>query len=251
MSRHVDRRSRPAHAAGTSCEQGLVDLMYEGFYGLFLLEHGCDAHDQHVFTEHMRSFLREVERKARQLEIPHEDLAEARYAFCAAIDETVLRASTAAAKGWRAKPMQLHTFGDQLAGEHFFDKLEALRRAGAARVQVLEVFHMCLLLGFRGRYGADDERLTTTCTRVGEEIARIRGKQRSFAPHGERPDQVSNRLHSDLSLWVLSCVFALAALGAYIGFRTTLTRHTQSTLAAYNDLVKLPPHAATVTITLP
>ena len=45
--------------------------------------------------------------------------------------------------------------------------------------------------------------------------------------------------------------FALAGLGAYLGFRTSLGRGTETSLAAYNDLVKLPPRAANVTITLP
>ena len=43
-------------------------------------------------------------------------------------------------------------FGDQLAGENFFNRLESLRARGSAHLQALEVFHMCLLLGFQGRY---------------------------------------------------------------------------------------------------
>ena len=79
----------------------------------------------------------------------------------------------------------------------------------------------------------------------------MRGKSRGFAPHAARPDQVANRMRSDLSLWVLMGVFSVAGLGAYLGFRGTLAHDTRTTLAAYNDLVKLPPRAANVTITLP
>jgi type VI secretion system protein ImpK len=79
----------------------------------------------------------------------------------------------------------------------------------------------------------------------------MRGKSRGFAPHAERPDQVAHKLGSDLSLWVLSAVFALAGLGAYLGFRTALVHETEGALASYNDLVKLPPRSANVTITLP
>jgi len=44
---------------------------------------------------------------------------------------------------------------------------------------------------------------------------------------------------------------ALAGLAAYVGFRAKLSHDTETTLASYNDLVKLPPRAANVTITLP
>ncbi|MET0981226.1 MAG: DotU family type IV/VI secretion system protein, partial [Telluria sp.] len=62
---------------------------------------------------------------------------------------------------------------------------------------------------------------------------------------------ITNTLRSDLSLWVLTSVFTLAALGAYVGFRAKLGIDTGTALASYNDLVKLPPRAANVTITLP
>mgnify|MGYP000562859849 CR=1 FL=1 len=44
---------------------------------------------------------------------------------------------------------------------------------------------------------------------------------------------------------------AFAALAAYGGFRAKLAHDTDTALASYNDLVKLPPRAANVTITLP
>jgi type VI secretion system protein ImpK len=39
-------------------------------------------------------------------------------------------------------------FGDQLADENFFNVLEDLRARGSAHLEALEVFRMCLLLGF-------------------------------------------------------------------------------------------------------
>lgn len=111
---------------------------------------------------------------------------------------------------------------------------------------------MCLLLGFRGRFALDaPDKLNYLTARLGDEIARMRGKARGFAPHAERPDQVVNRLRSDLSLWVLGSVFALAGLSAYIGFRATLSHNTGVAMAKFNDVVKMPPRAANVTITLP
>ena len=125
-------------------------------------------------------------------------------------------------------------------------------RTGSAHLQALEVYHLCLLLGFQGRFALDGrDKLNYLAARLGDEIARMRGKSRPFAPHADRPDQIVHKLRSDTSLWVLCGVFALAGLGAYLGYRNALGRETDRALASYNDLIKLPPRSANVTITLP
>ena len=253
MTPHIERRAarEPARKDGTG-PRTLVDLMYEGFYALFLLKSGCGPHDRAGFVDHITQFLGDVDRRAKQLGVPPEDVEAAKYAYCAAVDEIILRSQYDIRDAWETRPLQLGLFGDQLAGEHFFQKLEELRARGIVHLQSLEVFHLCLLLGFQGKYALDaPERLNYLCSRLGDEIARMRGKNRGFAPHADRPDQIANRLRTDLSLWVLTSVFALAGLGAYLGFNAMLSRDTDKTLAAYNDLVKLPPRAANVTITLP
>lgn len=253
MTPHVERRAarEPARAEAAG-PRTLVDLMYEGFYALFLLKNGSGPHDKVGFVEHITQFLGDVDRRAKQLGVPPEDVEAAKYAYCAAVDEIILRSEYDIREAWETRPLQLRLFGDQLAGEHFFQKLEELRARGVVHLQSLEVFHLCLLLGFQGKYALDaPDKLNYLCSRLGDEIARMRGKNRGFAPHADRPDQIANKLRSDLSLWVLTSVFALAGLGAYLGFNAMLGRDTDTTLAAYNDLVKLPPRAANVTITLP
>ena len=256
MTQHAERRAAPtllAHrgAAGAG-PHSLLDLMYEGFYALYLMKNGSGPQDPTVFAETISSFLAEVDRKAKSAGAPIDDVYAARYAFCAAVDEIILRSPYAARESWQTRPLQLRLFGDQLAGEHFFSKLEELRARGAVHLQALEVFHMCLLMGFQGRYAVDgDEKLKFMSATLGNEIARMRGTTRAFAPHAERPDQIANKLRGDLSLWVLTGLFALVGLGAYIGLRASLAHSTSEALAGYNDVIKLPPRAASVTITLP
>jgi type VI secretion system protein ImpK len=256
MSQHVDRRAPPPppgsrNAAG-STPTSLVDVMYEGFYALFLLKNGCGPQDKTAFAEHMTRFLGDVDRNAKALGVPADDVTAAKYAFCAAVDEIILRSDYDIREAWETRPLQLRLFGDQLAGEHFFQRLEDLRAKGGVHLQALEVFHVCLLLGFEGRFALDGrDKLNYLTARLGDEIARMRGKSRGFAPRAERPDQIVHKLGSDLSLWALSMVFAVTALGGYLGFRTALSHETKTALAGYNDLVKLPPRSANVTITLP
>src|SRR3954464_7260003 len=109
MSQHVERRAAPTQpgargAAGTA-PQSLVDLMYEGFYALFLLKNGCGPQDLTVFAEHMTQFLGDVDRKAKQAHIPPEDIDAAKYAFCAAVDEIILRSQFEIRKAWETRPL--------------------------------------------------------------------------------------------------------------------------------------------------
>ncbi|MGZ5182139.1 MAG: type IVB secretion system protein IcmH/DotU [Ramlibacter sp.] len=255
MNHHVERRAAPQpggrNAAG-STPSSLVDIMYEGFYALFLLKKGCSPHDKTAFADHMTRFLGDVDRNAKALGVPADDVTAAKYAFCAAVDEIILRSDYAIREAWETRPLQLRLFGDQLAGEHFFQRLEDLRAKGSVHLQALEVLHVCLLLGFEGRFALDGkDKLAYLTARLGDEIARMRGKSRGFAPHAERPDQIAHKLGRDLSLWALAMVFGAVTLGGYLGFRTALAHETDVALAGYNDLVKLSPRSANVTITLP
>lgn len=245
-------------AAGTREASTLLDLMLDGFYMLFLLKNRYAPTAADELRARIRDFLGTVERGARKLrqagtETPAEDIYLAKYAFCALVDEIVLSSQLAMRDSWARKPLQLDLFGDQLAGENFFVRLEELRREGAARLQVLEVFHMCLLMGFQGKYMLEEgsEKLGYLCDRLGDEIANHKGRRTAFAPHWQAPDSVMHRLRSEVPLWVLASLFALLGLVAFVGLRWSLDRETSRDLARYAEVVKLPPPTAHITITLP
>lgn len=253
MTAQIERRGARAPAAAAARGGGtLAELMHEGFYMLFMLQSGATPPAREQLMDKVRQFLADLERDARQSHVDQADIDAAKYAFCAALDEIMLALPAKLHREWQRKPLQLVLFGDQLAGEHFFDRLEELRGKGGARLQALHVFHLCLLLGFKGKYAIDgDEKLSYLTSRLGDEIAHHKGKSRGFAPRAERPDQIVQQRRSELSLWVVSSVFVLVGVCAFIGLRAALARSTQATLAQYADLVRLAPRPAHLTITLP
>lgn len=260
MTPQVERRAVPSltggQGRGPRTDGGrtpsLLDLLHEGFYVLFMLKNGAVPPGEDTFMDKVTALLADFDREARKLHMQGDDIDAAKYAYCAALDEIILGSNHALRAAWERRPLQLVLFGDQLAGEHFFDRLEELRSKGGTRLQALQVFHMCLLLGFRGRHAMDhSDKLNYLNARLGDEIAHIKGKSRGFAPQAERPDQIVHKLRGDVPLWALSTVFALIALGAYVGLKSSLTGSTQNNLAGYVDLVKLAPRPANVTITLP
>jgi type VI secretion system protein ImpK len=232
--------------------RNLLDLLYDGFYMVFLLRNRYAPTDADAFRERIRSFLTGFERGTKRVDASAEDVYLAKFAFCALIDEVVLTSRLKLRDVWERRPLQLEFFGEQLAGERFFDHLEKLRQGGASKLQVLEVFHMCLLLGFQGKYILEgSEKLNYLTARLGDEIAHLKGKRAPFAPHWAAPDRTAHTLRGEIPLWVIASVFALVALLAFLGLRSVLNRQTESDLQAYSGVVKLAPQPAHITITLP
>jgi type VI secretion system protein ImpK len=246
------KEQRATAADATAARSSLLDLMHEGFYVLFMLKNGSAPPSATVFMDKIGQFLGDFEREAKRLRAEAEDIDAAKYAFCAGIDEIILASPFPARLEWERRPLQLLVFGDQLAGEHFFDRLEQLRGRGGERRQALEVFHLCLLLGFQGKYAMDgSEKLHYLTARLGDEIAHMKGRSRGFAPRAARPDQIVNKRRSDIPAWALSAVFGLIAVSAYLGLISSLNASTAAALAPYADLVKLAPRPANLTITFP
>lgn len=246
--------SSPSHHefAANQPVKSLVDLLYDGFYMLILLRNQSTPLDATEFYANVQKFLVDFENKAKKHNFSANDIFDAKYALCASIDETILSSTMKIRDVWERRPLQLTLFGDQLAGEHFFDKLETARNGGASRINALEVFHMSLLLGFKGKYLLEGpEKLKYLTSQLGEQIAHLKGKAASFAPHWSAPDLISNSLKREVPIWVIGSVLALFGLVAYIGLNWHAGHTVQKVLSPFNGIVQLAPRAPTLTITLP
>jgi type VI secretion system protein ImpK len=78
------------------------------------------------------------------------DLALARYALVYWIDELLINSPWAHAPAWREAILEWHYYGERLGGEEFYQK--ARDAALLARTDALEVFFLCVALGFQGKY---------------------------------------------------------------------------------------------------
>ncbi|KVP81062.1 type VI secretion system protein ImpK [Burkholderia ubonensis] len=90
--------------------------------------------------------------RAARAGVSEADVDDAMFAVCAWIDEALLNSGWDDADRWTQWLLQERYFDTSHAGVTFFERLEAL---DAARRNVLEVYLLCLHLGFRGRYGYD------------------------------------------------------------------------------------------------
>jgi type VI secretion system protein ImpK len=230
----------------------LIDLLYEGFYMLLLLHNNHAPSDASSLRVSVKSLLDSFEVGAKRLNIESELIFETKFAFCATVDEIILRSKFAIRREWESQPLQLSLFGEQLAGETFFIKLEKLRHQGASALPALEVFYQCLLLGFQGKYILEGpEKLNYFISRLGDEIVHLKGKRNAFAPRALPPDQIKNALRNEVPTWMLAAVFSLFAMLGYTGFKTTLSHQTKKAVSQYQELIQLSPKNSNITINLP
>lgn len=101
--------------------------------------------------------LDDFERRAERYRINHKIVNVAKFALAAFVDETVLTANFPLKVEWEKNPLQLQYFGEQLAGNKFFEKLDSMLSQIEVTQDAVEVYYYCMLLGFRGRYAIYEE----------------------------------------------------------------------------------------------
>lgn len=106
------------------------------------------------FRTSIRAALRAAMEQAKALGYSSESNQMAFFAVVALLDESVLKLQNPAFADWAQRPLQEEMFGHNRAGEVFFDHLRTLltRADSAETADCLEVYCLCMLLGFKGKY---------------------------------------------------------------------------------------------------
>jgi type VI secretion system protein ImpK len=238
----------PQESAGFS----LIDEYAGGFQLLHMLHNGYTPTNRDKLVTEVGTLVATTRKRGLAAGLDPQSVEDAGYAFVAAIDEAVLASSCAFRAEWESEPLQMTLFGDHLAGEHFFDRLEHLRERGQAQLPVVEVFHRCLTLGFRGRYHLEgDDKLRYLMARIAEEIDRGRQDAGPLAPQWARPDSAQFELRRVVSPVIVAALLAAVGGTAWGMLRLTLDRQGPAALVGHEDLVQLPARVAHISITLP
>lgn len=90
-----------------------------------------------------------AEATARREGIERDDFDLARFAVCAWVDEAILSSPWEEKGLWLREQLQRVHYATTDAGEEFFSKLSSI---GLNQREVREIFYLCLMLGFTGKY---------------------------------------------------------------------------------------------------
>ena len=162
----------PETTSSTASQPALSDLCGDLLAFALQLKRSADPGDAEALRQKVDEQFRALESKARQADVPAEDVTQAKYAVCAFIDEMILTSNWGLKDSWADKPLQLAYFNDFSAGEEFYNKVETLR--AAKKASVLEVYYICLALGFRGKY-VDLQGMEKKKVRMDSMLREIRG----------------------------------------------------------------------------
>lgn len=189
------------------------------------------ATDAEAFRARIKQVLATAEQDARAMGYNADDVRFALFAVIALLDETVLNSGQPMFAGWSSRTLQEEVFRVHLAGELFFQYLQQLmvRQDSADLADLLEVYSLCMLLGFKGRFSATQGSDVPVLIRaVGERIERIRGKPGELSP-AWRPSQSDIGKRRDRwvpRLAIAAITTAVLAVGLFAFFAISLRSGT-------------------------
>jgi type VI secretion system protein ImpK len=195
-----------------------------------------------AFRAHIKQALRVAEQEARSGGYSAEESQAAVFALVAFLDESALSCRNPAFCDWARLPLQAELYGNQLAGEVFFQELQKAMNRSESRetADLLEVYYLCLLLGFKGRYAAGGD-LRAIMDSLHERIRRVRGPSGPLSPRGAIPSEAVRLTQSDpwvRRLAIAAAASAVLAVALFVIFKLLLISGASELSATAAQLVK-------------
>lgn len=171
--------------------------------------------DAGSFRAQVKTAIGAAEAEATKKGYAADDVRLATFAVVAFLDESILNSNNPLFTDWPRMPLQEELFGVHQAGEMFFNCIDRLmaKEDSPQSADVLEIYALCLWLGYRGRYSmSGQEAVRSVASTVTEKLQHIRGGPRPLAPNWAPPKDAVQQKSSDP--WVKALL--IGALGALL-----------------------------------
>lgn len=179
----------------------------------------------------MQRLLAEMEARGATLRYSEVQLQSVKFALAAFVDEAVLTANSPLGEEWEKYPLQLEYFREHLAGMKFFDRLEELLTNVEREANVIEVYYLCMLLGFKGKHKVYmEEQLQGIIENTAAQLRSVgRLQEGELSPHWRVNDQPEPTPDPGLPLWskisivAAFCLMVLVYLVLVLLLRSNVT----------------------------
>ncbi len=183
--------------------------------------------DAQAFRLHTREALKTAANQALSAGYPQDYVKYATFVAVAFLDESVLNSQNPIFADWLRKPLQEELFGTHIAGEVVFQNLDQLMSASDSQdlADLLEVYHLCLLLGFCGRYSVGNRgELAHRINQVADKIRRIRGRVGPLSPAWALPQEKVRGLRDPWvrRLGIIAIAAAVLMVVLFVGYKVSL-----------------------------
>lgn len=225
--RHGGTEVELPKAFGT--EQTLAGSFTPVFSLILQIRAAQDLGDPTALRQRIESLLGTASRDARTAGARDKDVDEATFALVAFLDEAILAQDWSGRDAWSAQPLQLTHYDRYDLGERFFDRLKALLDEGGQRKELLEVYYLCLSLGFKGRYAIQGrEVLRRLIDDLYDRLSQSR-EPRGLSPRGTSREVPAEAEKGGIPTWALWVGAAVLVALLYLGLSLSLNSAAEDT----------------------
>jgi type VI secretion system protein ImpK len=155
------------------------------------------------------ALLEEFEQRAERYRFSSKIIQVAKFGLASFVDETVLTNNFHLKEEWEKYPLQLEYFGEQLAGNKFFEKLAAMLKQMDVTADAVELYYVCMLLGFKGRYAVyEKDRLLSIMQQTANALVKVgKIRQVELSPHWLADDQPEPPKPKTMPAWAKVAAF--------------------------------------------
>lgn len=191
----------------------LIDIFSDCYTLILQLRKTHEYGDQEILRKRTRELLNKAESEAKEAGVNDEDIHMVIFALVALLDETIITSEWSQKDAWLARPLQLELFNRFDSGEEFFVRLEKLRRRPQYNKSVLEIYYLCMTLGFKGKYQFQErEKLRQLIEETYDDLRHIKGKSAEIlSPQGQRKDEFVEVVSKEVPFSVV--VISAVAIG--------------------------------------
>jgi type VI secretion system protein ImpK len=177
----------------------------------------------------------EFEKAARDRGVSVEHVLVARYALCTLVDESISLTPWGGGGQWTRFGMLVTLYKETSGGEKFYLLLGKMAEDPAKNLFLLELMHICLALGFEGKYrvmSGGKVQLEDVRERLYNMIRKQRGEaERDLSPHWRGLATSTVRTVRFLPLWATAAVAALLLVGVFIALAIALNSRSDNVFA--------------------
>ena len=157
--------------------------------------------------------LNDFEKRAERYRFSSKIVQVSKFALASFVDETVLINNFPMRNEWERNPLQLEYFGEQLAGNKFFEKLDSMLKQIEVTQDAVEIYYVCMLLGFKGRYAVyEQEKLLAIMQETANALVKVgKIKPVELSPNWLANDQPAPPSKRGMPVWAK--IGAMAGLG--------------------------------------
>lgn len=197
----------------------------------------------------IKALLAKAKKQARADGVRKEDIDWAAFALVTFIEETIRTSAWSQKKAWADQPwtdnpqvllVELDLFFQPDAGVAFFERLEELRRHPPARADALEVFYLCMALGYKGSYAGRSEALKELIEDTYFDLSGVHGRNpKQLSPHPKAKDKFGPKV-KEIRLWIIVLIVFLLGLTFYAFLSTRMDSAAKDTRDNIEMLLRSP-----------